>query len=117
MPEIAVNKTSGEIQQYNPKESVELQNQAEAALDYYKRVKDLDGVRRAIEAVVTERHKFVKWWDRQEKDKGGGNVTGNRSVTSEGKTKLSDINLNKMVVSRWRQKYPDKAKCSEWIET
>ncbi len=45
-------------------------------------------------------------WDGQDKDKGGRPPeTGNRSDTSF--QKLSDLNLNKMVVSRWRQKCGD----------
>ena len=51
---------------------------------------------------------FVDWWDKQaKKDKGGGNVTRNRSVTSEGTDNLGTFALDRMTVSRWRKKLAD----------
>jgi hypothetical protein len=107
MSEVAiVDLNTGELQQYKPQESLQNMAVAEVAEKHYRRAKDLDGLHRAIEAIWTERYNFCVWWDGQEKDKGGGDMsdesTRNRSVT--GAKHLEEFSLNKMVVSRWRQK-------------
>ncbi len=112
MNEIIVNESTGDLQQYTPAESIDLQNQAEAALDYYKRVKDTAGIEKAVKAIWTERYNFVRWWDASRlKGRPSEDEKLDRSVN------LSDFGLAPKVVSRWRQKCGDEISLQLIIKT
>lgn len=72
---------------------------------YYRRAKDPEGLRRAITLKLEAQRDFVAWWDGQEHDRGGGNVTGDRSVTAY--ETLDTFGLDKKTVSRWRLRLGD----------
>lgn len=103
-----------EIDNYNPQDGLARIAVAESGENFFKRARNSDGLYEAVKTKLTEQRKFIKWWDAQPKDKGGGDVrnTGNRSVT--GVVTITDvfdihpdderaIDATKMMLSRWRK--------------
>ena len=60
-----------DLDHYDPQRALQLMAVAESAENYYRRAKDATKLYEAIEAKLTEQRKFIRWWDRQKKNKGG----------------------------------------------
>ena len=93
----------GGLTKYDPKKGMQRIAVAEVAEKLYLQARDPDGLEKAIRSKFEAQAEFVLWWDTQaEKDKGGGNVTGNRTVTG---VKAGEHGLpDKMTISRWRKR-------------
>ena len=101
-----------DLDHFNPVEALKTMAVAEVATKYYRRANDPEGLYRAIEVQVSEQRKFVLWWDRQKKGQGERTdiIPRNRSVT-----KLEDLKLDKMTVSRWRKRFVDPVKYENFL--
>lgn len=104
MNDLSVDVNTGEIANYKPKDSLQKMAFAEVAEKHYKRARDLEGLHKAIEVIWTERNEFVTWWDKQEKPDHATRFGNDGSSADATPVKLEDFDLNKFVVSRWRQK-------------
>lgn len=75
----------GELAIYDPEKGLKTIATSEAAEKHWARAKDPTKLYQAIETTLNEQRKFVRWWDGQEKAKGGQpyqrKATRNRPVT------------------------------------
>lgn len=99
-----------EIQSIDPRKALEGMAVAEVAEKYYRQARDLEGLRKAIEAIWTARHDFVAWWDATKPKGRPEEEKVDRTVN------LSNFNLSPKVVSRWRQKVADDEKLALLIQ-
>jgi phage N-6-adenine-methyltransferase len=91
---------------YAPTEGLKNMAVAEAAAIYYRRAKDPAGLFAAVEVLLGEKRRFVLWWEGQATQPvGRPPKNGNGPVTVF--PKPEDFGLDKMTLSRWRQRYKD----------
>jgi hypothetical protein len=102
---------SGELDHYDPHRGLETVAIAEAAEKHYARAKDATKLFEAIEAKLIEQRKFVRWWNAQEKAKGGQpyqrKSTRNGPVTGSPPVAGRDGMPDRMVIKRWREATKD----------
>lgn len=97
------------LTKYDPAKGLKTIAVAEAAEKHYARAKDATMLFTAIEAKLTAQAEFVAWWDSQK-------LKGRPTKKVNGSVKLSGINVEAMVLSRWRKKLSDPVKFETELE-
>jgi phage N-6-adenine-methyltransferase len=112
---LPIESVLGELVHYEPQKGLKTIAVAEAAELHARRAKDVSRLVTAVRAKLGEQHKFINWWDGQEKQQGARKSRGNGPVTpladvfgvKSADTKALDA--IKVMLSRWRKnlKEPD----------
>ena len=109
---LSIRTDRGELQPFEPQAAKRRDAQADAIIDYAKRVKDWPLLEQAVDAKLEHQAEFVGWW--REKVRGDGRPSKTVSVrgqlTVESAEELTGI--SKQQVSRWASKLDVRLKCA-----
>jgi len=64
----------------------------------------------AVELKLSEQRKFILWWDRQEKEHGGGDVRNSTRIRPVTGVQASDFGTSRPEIHRWRVRLKDDKK-------
>jgi phage N-6-adenine-methyltransferase len=101
-----------EIDHYSPQDGLARIAVAESGENFFKRARNSDGLYEAVKTKLTEQRKFIKWYDAQDKAKGGRpSKTCDGSVTGLSLHELFNLSADddrghdavRKMLSRWRK--------------
>lgn len=106
MNQITTTQRAGLPTQFHPETSGTKQAQADAIIEYARRIRDWPLLEQAVEAKIEEQAEFVAWWDERVRPAGQGIVAGSETfLSADDAERLTGF--DKVRVSRIRKRLKD----------
>lgn len=108
MNQLATKQHAGLPTQFNPETSETKQAQADAIIEYARRIRDWPLLEQAVEAKIDEQAEFVRWWDERVRPAGQGIVAGSATfLSTDDAERLTGFDKKRVSRIRKRLKDPD----------
>jgi phage N-6-adenine-methyltransferase len=111
---VAVVTENAGLVDYEPKKGRMRILAAQAEAEMCRKAKDYEGLKRAVEILLSERRNFVLWWDGQEKSHARREMRALQ--TGDAQLALSDYGLDRTTIHRWRSDLKDEDKYQRSVE-
>jgi phage N-6-adenine-methyltransferase len=108
MSDLVVSKPAGSLTQFSPREAMRTIAQADAVIDYAKRLKDIPLLERAIDEKIDQQREFVAWWranvtPRHRPGRGGVELNADQRLVSKADAQ-SRTGITQQQVSKWAKR-------------